>query len=62
MNLFFVVDEYTDDAVGNDVRQMVDVVIDALNNPYKCRPDGEIVLGQVAQQFVFLFLKYWIIL
>ena len=62
MNLFFAVDEYTDDAVESDVRQMVDVVIDSLNNPYKCHPDGEIFLGQVAQQFVFLFLKYWIIL
>lgn len=50
MNLFFVVDEYTDVEPAPVVRQMVDVVIDALNNPRKPRPNGEILLGEVARQ------------
>ena len=52
MNLFFVVDEYTDVEPAHVVREMVDVVIDALNNPDKPRPDGEILLGEVARQSV----------
>lgn len=50
MNLFFVVDEYTDVEPEPVVREMVDVVIDALNNPHKPRPEGEILLGRVAQE------------
>ena len=52
MNLFFVIDEYTDVEPAHVVREMVDVVIDALNNPDKPRPDGEILLGEVARQSV----------
>ncbi|KAF8904746.1 isoprenoid synthase domain-containing protein [Gymnopilus junonius] len=51
MNLFFVVDEYTDVEEAPVVREMVDIVIDALNNPEKPRPEGEILLGEVARQF-----------
>ena len=50
MNLFFVVDEYTDVESAPMVREMVDVVIDALKNPHKPRPQGEILLGQVAKE------------
>lgn len=50
MNLFFVVDEYTDVESEPVVREMVDIVIDALNNPHKARPEGEILLGEVAKQ------------
>lgn len=50
MNLFFVVDEYTDVESAAVTRQMVDIVIDALNNPHKPRPEGEILLGQVAKE------------
>ncbi|KAF8970725.1 terpenoid synthase [Flammula alnicola] len=57
MNLFFVVDEYTDVEPEPVVRAMVDIVIDALNNPHKPRPDGEILLGVVAQQFWQLAAK-----
>ncbi|PCH36903.1 terpenoid synthase [Wolfiporia cocos MD-104 SS10] len=51
MNLFFVVDEYTDVESAPVVREMVDVVIDALNNPHTPRPQGEILLGEIARQF-----------
>ncbi|KAH7887274.1 isoprenoid synthase domain-containing protein [Phlebopus sp. FC_14] len=57
MNLFFVVDEYTDVEDAPVVREMVDVVIDALNNPHKPRPEGEILLGQVAKEFWELAIK-----
>lgn len=50
MNLFFVIDEYTDVEPEPVVRAMVDIVIDALNNPNKPRPEGEILLGEVARQ------------
>ncbi|KIJ24352.1 hypothetical protein M422DRAFT_62343 [Sphaerobolus stellatus SS14] len=49
--LFFILDEYTDFESASVVRQMVDVVIDALNNPQKPRPEGELVLGEIARQF-----------
>jgi len=57
MNLFFVVDEYTDVEPAPVVREMVDIVIDALNNPEKPRPEGEILLGEVARQFWSLAVK-----
>ena len=55
MNLFFVIDEYTDVEPAHVVREMVDVVIDALNNPDNPRPDGENLLGEVARQSVLNF-------
>ncbi|EED81950.1 predicted protein [Postia placenta Mad-698-R] len=51
MNVFFVVDEYTDVESAPIVREMVDIVIDAMNYPHKPRPDGEILLGEVTRQF-----------
>ena len=50
MNLFFALDEYTDVEPAPVVRGMADIVIDALNNPHRPRPEGEILLGLVAQQ------------
>jgi hypothetical protein len=50
MNVFFVVDEYTDVESAPVVREMVDIVIDAMNNPHKPRPEGEILLGEVTRQ------------
>ncbi|KAF4623300.1 hypothetical protein D9613_001442 [Agrocybe pediades] len=51
MNLFFVVDEYTDVEPAHVVREMVDIAIDALNYPDKPRPEGEILLGELTRQF-----------
>ncbi|KAI0695236.1 isoprenoid synthase domain-containing protein [Cytidiella melzeri] len=51
MNVFFVVDEYTDVEPMPVVREMIDVVIDALHNPHKPRPEGEIILGEITRQF-----------
>ncbi|KAK0214397.1 terpenoid synthase [Armillaria fumosa] len=57
MNLVFVIDEYTDNATPEVVRQYFDVVIDALRNPAKPRPSDEVVLGVVAQEFWALGVK-----
>jgi hypothetical protein len=50
MNVFFVIDEYTDVESADVVREMVDIVIDAMNNPHKLRPKDEILLGEVTRQ------------
>ena len=50
MNVVFVVDEYTDVQPADVVREMVEIMVDALRNPYKSRPEGEIVLGEVIRQ------------
>ena len=52
MNLFFLVDEYTDVEPASSVREMVDVVLDAMQNPQKPRPAGEVILGEIARQYV----------
>ena len=52
MNLFFVIDEYTDVESVEVVREMADVVIDALNYPHKPRPSGEVFLGEMTRQYV----------
>jgi Delta6-protoilludene synthase len=50
MNLFFVIDEYSDVADGNGARVYADIVMDAIRNPHKPRPAGEWVGGEVARQ------------
>ncbi|KZT01823.1 terpenoid synthase [Laetiporus sulphureus 93-53] len=57
MNLFFVIDEYTDVEDAKTCREMVDVIIDALNHPHDPRPEGEVVLGEIARQFWELAIK-----
>ncbi|KAG1747555.1 isoprenoid synthase domain-containing protein [Suillus lakei] len=51
MNLFLVVDEHTDSENGAVTKEMVDIVLDALHNPHKIRPEGECILGEIARQF-----------
>ena len=50
MNLFFIVDEYTDVEPAPAVRDIAKVIMDAFNKPEKPRPKGEIVLGEIARQ------------
>ena len=50
LNLFFVIDEYTDIENERTVPVMVSIVIDAMNNPQKPRPEGENILGEIARQ------------
>ncbi|ESK84101.1 terpenoid synthase [Moniliophthora roreri MCA 2997] len=51
MNLFFVIDEYSDVADGQLARVYADIIMDAIRNPHKPRPEGEWVGGEVARQF-----------
>ncbi|KAI0371441.1 terpenoid synthase [Pilatotrama ljubarskyi] len=51
MNLFFVIDEYTDVEAAPAVRETADIVIDAVHHPHKPRPSGEVVLGEIVRQF-----------
>ena len=52
MNLFFVIDEYTDVEDAAAVRETVDIVIDAINNPENPRPEGEMLLGELSRQYI----------
>ncbi|KAG2048853.1 terpenoid synthase [Suillus hirtellus] len=51
MNLFFIVEEYTDMENEAVTKERVDIVFDALTNPHKIRPEGKCILGEIAQQF-----------
>ncbi|KAK0484297.1 terpenoid synthase [Armillaria luteobubalina] len=57
INLAFVIDEYTDNATPEVVRQYFDVIIDVLRNPAMPRAKDEVVLGAVAQGFWALGVK-----
>ncbi|KAG1815061.1 terpenoid synthase [Suillus subaureus] len=51
MRIFFVIDEYSDVSKPSDVREQKNIVMDALHNPYKPRPKGEWVGGEIVRQF-----------
>lgn len=51
MNLFFVVDEYSDVADTAGVRIQADIIMDGLKNPHIPRPQGEWIGGEVARQY-----------
>ncbi|KAA1470674.1 terpenoid synthase [Dentipellis sp. KUC8613] len=57
MNLFFVIDEYSDVADVSEVKGQVKIILDALRNPYKPRPNDEWVGGEIARQFWELAIK-----
>ena len=52
MNLFFVIDEYSDVSGEVEVREQKNVVMSALRDPHIPRPKGEWIGGEVARQFV----------
>jgi Delta6-protoilludene synthase len=54
MNLFFVFDEYSDIEDEHTVRELSDIVMDALRNPDKPRPRGESIVGEIARQYVLI--------
>ncbi|KAF8641803.1 hypothetical protein AX16_009784 [Volvariella volvacea WC 439] len=51
MNLFFVIDEYTDNAEIKTVSEILNIVIDALYHPHTPRPTYEIFFGEATRQF-----------
>ena len=54
MTLLFIYDEYTDKLDGEGAHTCADVVMDALRNPHMERPQGELKLGEIARQYVYL--------
>lgn len=50
MNLFFCIDEYTDLATADVARSQASIVMDAVRNPWKPRPSGEWIIGEMARQ------------
>jgi Delta6-protoilludene synthase len=53
MVLFFIYDEFTDKVDGDGARVYADMVMDAIQNPHKERPQGEPKLGEIARQYVY---------
>ena len=51
--LFYIVELYTDPLDVTPSREIVDIVADAILNPNKTRPTGELFIGTIAQQSVF---------
>ena len=50
MHLFFVIDEYTDVEDERGVEGIATIIVDAMTNPQKPRPEGENILGEIARQ------------
>jgi len=57
MNTFFAFDDISDDQCAADVRKEVEIIMDALRNPNKPRPEGESVLGEIHRCFWSLACK-----
>ena len=55
MNLFFIIDEHSDVEGEHVVREMAEVVMDALRNPHKPRPENEWVGGEASRFVVVIF-------
>ncbi|KAG2065292.1 terpenoid synthase [Suillus decipiens] len=51
MNVYFILDEYTDIENAAVTKEMVDIVLDAIHNPHKMRPEGECILGEIVRRF-----------
>ncbi|KAH9847304.1 terpenoid synthase [Lenzites betulinus] len=51
MNLFFVIDDQTDEMDAAHTQELVDIVLDAMQNPEEPRPQGEAEVGEMARQF-----------
>ncbi|KAI0280317.1 terpenoid synthase [Russula aff. rugulosa BPL654] len=49
MALFFIYDEFTDKVDGDGARIYAKMVMDAIRNPHKDRPQGEPKLGEIAR-------------
>ena len=54
MILFLLFEEQTDLQPVSFVEEKANILIDAVKNPYKPRPEGEDPLGQIAQESVHL--------
>ena len=57
MNLFYVFDEYTDIADTKGAEKIRNVVVDAMRNPHKPRPEGELLIGEMTREYVHQSLR-----
>jgi len=55
MNTTFFIDEQTDISDELGVRKQKNIMMDALRNPHKLRPDGEWIGGEVVRQWVIFY-------
>ncbi|KAG1738235.1 terpenoid synthase, partial [Suillus lakei] len=51
MRIVYFIDEYSDASEPNDVRKQKSIIMDALHNPDKPRPEGEWTGGEILHQF-----------
>lgn len=51
-NVFFIIEEFTDTQKGEEVQHVVDIVMDTLRNPHEPRPEGELLIGKIIQEYV----------
>lgn len=56
MNVFFVIDEYTDKIDAADTKVICDAAMDAILHPDKTRPKDETLVGEISRQYVFRML------
>ena len=49
MNIYFVLDEFTDIADDDTAQELCDMVVDAFRNPFQPRPEGEHRLGEMSR-------------
>ena len=50
VHMLFIIDEYTDMEPTAGVHEISDIILDALHNPDKPRPEGELSLGEMVRQ------------
>jgi Delta6-protoilludene synthase len=50
MVVLFIFDEFTDKVDGDGARVYAEMVMDAIRNPHKKRPQDEPKLGEIARQ------------
>jgi hypothetical protein len=50
MNAVYVADELMEVSEKHEVRKQGDIIMDALRNPHKPRPEGEWIGGEVIRQ------------
>ncbi|TBU23980.1 terpenoid synthase [Dichomitus squalens] len=51
INMLYMIDEYTDMESIKGVQEIREAVLDALRNTDKPRPEGEVILGEICQDF-----------
>ena len=55
MMLYFVYDEFTDNANGDEALAYANLVTHVLRNPHMERPQGESKIAEMTRQYVWLF-------